>query len=93
VGAATLSLFAAAAEECPVLAVVDHAHWLGYAVLGGAVLRRVPWAAKGVLLLLGLICRHPLHALKQRPTSVVPSNTDSYEYRLPHAAVPLSRTS
>jgi predicted ATPase len=39
VGAATLKLLAAAAEETPVLVVVDDAHWIDRPSLGALALR------------------------------------------------------
>jgi DNA-binding CsgD family transcriptional regulator len=54
VAAATLSLLAAAAEEAPVLAVIDDAHWLDTPSLEALLFAGRRLGSEGVLLLLGM---------------------------------------
>jgi DNA-binding CsgD family transcriptional regulator len=54
VAAATLSLLAAAAEECPVLVVVDDAHWLDAPSREALLFAGRRLGSEGVLLLLGM---------------------------------------
>jgi DNA-binding CsgD family transcriptional regulator len=54
VGAATLSLLAAAAEESPVLVIVDDAHWLDTPSRQALIFAGRRLGSEGVLLLLGM---------------------------------------